>query len=414
MFMKYKSLNIILMFFLASFVVSVAQNDNVVPESVGFIRPGQMMDIPTSESYRSPYLFRVGISSELIQFDPQTLWRRGIFFESDITPKMRFNTSIVQPVAESDTLTKTQFGFNFQYLITKFHDFSISCGIQDFVVEAVASESQAFNHTTGFREMSPFLVISQINRFEDYFIHSYLGLGGGRFKYDLQGETDSGSTAGSPIGLFAGFLLRTKSANIQKTWDFVAEYDGGGINIGAKIPVLSNFSFSVGFVNVENLPTRGAADFSVQEKPALVIGLSVDFPRPTKTTKERRLPESPLATGIVTESDSSTFDQMKTPTFIGSIEQVFALRDSVRWYKSEISNLQNSVAKHRKQMDVYIDSVRTIRLSRFNYEKNLNRALRYLYESLQHYQAKDYSRSLEFANKAIDLNPNLALGYARR
>nr|MBC8456169.1 hypothetical protein [bacterium] len=219
--MNYKSLNIILMFFLASFIVSSAQNNSVEPENLGFIRPGQMMDIPTSESYRSPYLFRVGISAEMIQFDPETLWRRGIFFESDITPKIRFNTSIVQPpVSIPDTLTKTQFGFHFQYLITKFHDFSISCGIQDFVIEAVASEDQASRNATGFREMAPFLVISQINRFEDYFIHSYLGLGGGRFSHDLQGELESGSSTGSPIGLFAGFLLRTKSARSQKVWDF--------------------------------------------------------------------------------------------------------------------------------------------------------------------------------------------------
>ena len=412
--MNYKSLNIILMFFLASFIVSSAQNNSVEPENLGFIRPGQMMDIPTSESYRSPYLFRVGISAEMIQFDPETLWRRGIFFESDITPKIRFNTSIVQPpVSIPDTLTKTQFGFHFQYLITKFHDFSISCGIQDFVVEVVASEDQASRNTTGFREMAPFLVISQINRFEDYFIHSYLGLGGGRFSHDLQGELESGSSTGSPIGLFAGFLLRTKSARSQKVWDFIAEYDGGGINIGAKIPILNNFSCSAGFVNVENLPQWGREEFSQQESPALVVGFSVDFPRPNRTAKERNLPESPLVSGVFTERDSVSLGKTKTPSF-ESIGQISVLRDSVLWYKNEVFNLQNSVAKHRKQLDVYIDSIRTIRLSRFNYEKNLNRAMRYLYESLQHYQAKDYSRSLEFTNRAIDLNPNLALAYARR
>ena len=60
------------------------------------------------------------------------------------------------------------------------------------------------------------------------------------------------------------------------------------------------------------------------------------------------------------------------------------------------------------------DSIRHLHLDMTISEVNLNKAMKYLSNSLNLYYSKNYSLALEETDRALDIFPNLAIAYARK
>ena len=61
-----------------------------------------------------------------------------------------------------------------------------------------------------------------------------------------------------------------------------------------------------------------------------------------------------------------------------------------------------------------MDSSRIYYLEKQIDQSNLNKVSRHLTRCLRHFYAKEYREALAEVDKAIDINPNIAIAYARR
>ena len=93
---------------------------------------------------------------------------------------------------------------------------------------------------------------------------------------------------------------------------------------------------------------------------------------------------------------------------------VHTVRDSMIMLKNEMRNLMVQLASIEQQSQFLEDSLLSMKLSRNVDEKNMNEAMRHLSKSLRYFYASDYRTALQEVVSALDLNPNMALAYARR
>ena len=91
-----------------------------------------------------------------------------------------------------------------------------------------------------------------------------------------------------------------------------------------------------------------------------------------------------------------------------------SLRDSLRIADFEIDNLHGQLAMRNQSGIVMVDSVRSMQLRIEMMKSNMNVTMRHLSASLQHYYKEDYRDALQEVEMAIQLNPDLAIAYARR
>ena len=90
------------------------------------------------------------------------------------------------------------------------------------------------------------------------------------------------------------------------------------------------------------------------------------------------------------------------------------LQDSLEYNSFQINNLLEHNAQMEQQIRVLIDSSRGLRLENQVFKSNLNKTMRHLSRSLRHYYSEDYMLALQEVELAIQLNPELAVAYARR
>jgi tetratricopeptide (TPR) repeat protein len=90
------------------------------------------------------------------------------------------------------------------------------------------------------------------------------------------------------------------------------------------------------------------------------------------------------------------------------------LRDSLRIAQFEIDNVHGQVAMLEQERVVLSDSVRAMQLRIQMMKSNVNYTMRHLSSSLQHFYQGNYRDALQEVEMAIQLNPDLAIAYARR
>ncbi|MCD6205967.1 MAG: tetratricopeptide repeat protein [Candidatus Marinimicrobia bacterium] len=370
---------------------------------VAFTKPGYMMKIPTSSIYRTPYIFRTGISTDIYGF-ADTLITRGVFFETDLSNTFKIGVTSIQGLGTSPPV---EFGLHFQKRLFVYGDISFSAGIHDLVLKQGDKE---LNIDT--RTLSIFGVISNEKQFENSSMSTYMGFGTGGL------ATGFGSDSATSAGVFAGILLHTNIMAERGGVEFIGEFDGGGINAGVRIPFTKDYNLSLGVNNLVKLYNFGAEDFdltNVSDYPSLNIGLDFRIPRVKPESARRRRLE-----GMVDDESQMVLDMeeqfaMKLDSTLKAADfEIAKLKDSLRVFESEIKYLTSEVAQLRQKTAVLEDSVRSAKLARHAMEQNINLALKHLSRSLRYFYAGDYREALQEVEAAIDLNPNLALAYARR
>jgi len=370
---------------------------------VAFTKPGYMMKIPTSSIYRTPYVFRTGISTD-IYGSVDTLISRGVFFETDLSSSFKIGVTSIQGLGSAPPV---EFGIHFQKRLFVYGDISFSAGIHDLVLKQGDKELNIDTKT-----LSIFGVISNEKQFENSSLYTYMGFGTGGL------ATGFGSDSATSAGVFAGLLLHTNIMADRGGIEFIGEFDGGGVNAGVRIPFTKDYNLTLGINNIVKLYNFGAEDFdvaSIRDYPSLNIGLDFRIPRVKPESARRRRLE-----GMVDEETQLILDMEEQfaikldSTLKAADYEIAKLKDSLKVFESEIKYLTSQVAQLRQKTAVLEDSVRSAKLAKHAMEQNINLALKHLSRSLRYFYAGDFREALQEVEAAIDLNPNLALAYARR
>jgi len=376
---------------------------------VAYTRPGLMMKIPFSTIGRSPYLFRTGFGTELHNFSPFNS-TAGIFFDMEVGRNFSLGFSSVQTadttnLANLDVSTyapPVEFGFHLQQRVFTYNDVSVSVGLQDIVFQNSESESGL---SLSPEQLSFFVVVSSAKQLGSYHLQTFLGFGTGGFgAQDSLPTTDS---TGAPAGVFAGFHLNTPFFNKWGGLDFVGEFDGIGINVGLRIPLTSDYRLNIGFTHIDKLPSWKIRYWSGH--PALTVGFDMAVPRRARRVIGDIAGPSPL----MTDTDDQFSDQFDSTLTMANF-MVSSLRDSVVMVNNEMRNLMVRLSAMEQKSNFLEDSLKSFKLSSNVEGKNMNEAMRHLSRSLRYFYGGDYRASLQEVESALDLNPNLALAYARR
>jgi len=396
--------------FFLIFVMVITFNDmSFAATRVAYTRPGLMMKIPFSTVGRSPYLFRTGFGTELHNFSPFNS-TAGIFFDMEVGRNFSLGFSSVQTadttnLANLDVSTYTppvEFGFHLQQRVFTYNDVSVSVGLQDIVFQNSESENGL---SLSPEQLSFFVVVSSAKQLGSYHLQTFLGFGTGGFgAQDSLPTTDS---TGAPAGVFAGFYLNTPFFNKWGGLDFVGEFDGIGINVGLRIPLTSDYRLNIGFTHIDKLPSWKIRYWSGH--PALTVGFDMAVPRRARRVIGDISGPSPL----MTDTDDQFSDQFDSTLTMANF-MVSSLRDSVVMVNNEMRNLMVRLSAMEQKSNFLEDSLKSFKLSSNVEGKNMNEAMRHLSRSLRYFYGGDYRASLQEVESALDLNPNLALAYARR
>jgi len=381
---------------------------------VAYTRPGPMMKIPFSSVGRSPYLFRVGFGTEIHNMSPFNT-AKGAYFSMDFSDKTTFGFSSIQGADTTrleTILTSTyrapiEFGFHFQRRVYIYNDVSFSVGIQDIVFQNDGSDGLSLDP----QELSLFGVVSSEKTISEYKMSTFIGFGTGGFGAADTVKRDSASTSSTQAGVFAGIILNTPFMDKWGGIDIVGEFDGTGINVGLRIPLTSDYRLNLGFTHIEKLPDWKSRYW--EGHPGITMGLDMSVPR-NKSSDASSIGPSPVPGETWPEAGNQGLSaEMDTTLFLAD-RAVTVVRDSMGMMTSEMRNLMIRLAAMEQHSKFLEDSLRAIKLNTNVNEKNMNDAMRHLSRSLRYFYSGDYRGSLQEVEAALELNPNLALAYARR
>jgi len=374
---------------------------------VAFSRPGSMMQIPSlAFEENSPNLFTIDVSGEVLNFDSEFRSFTGAFalkFQSKSGINMGLSgISLANPESMMEA------GFHIQKTILEYGDVTISTGIHDFLYRRDGRDEILIN------DISFFTVFTNHKKFDNYNLSIHIGGGTGKLNYDPQTEDEMKDDM--TVGGFLGFNLKTPYFQNNGGLDLIMEYDGEGINIGAKLPITNGYTFNFGMTHFENLSEfateskRGQERKGLQEDaPAISLGFTLKVPNLFTDNKAKTL-ESPY--DIFDDSYVST--EFRESEKEDLTQLINVLRDSITIAYHENINFYNHNLYLKQKIAVLMDSTRVFYLEHEVTRSNNNAIMRHISRSLRHFYAEEYRNALTEIDKAIEVNPNIALAYARR
>ena len=396
---------------------------------VAYTRPGLMMRVPTSSNKKTPYLFRAGVSTEFHNFNPFNT-ARGVYFETELGRGFSVGFSGVTPgdttrlskLEESTYNAPAEFGFHFQQRVYAYNDISVSVGLQDIVFQSDQTSEEMLSLNTSL--LSAFLVLSSEKDLGEYKFNTYFGFGTGGLApvdadtlpavFDDDGKVLSDTTSETNAGVFIGFLMKTPYFSKRGGMDIVGEFDGTGVNVGLRIPLTSDYRLNLGFTHMEKLPEWGNRYWSGH--PGFTIGFDMAVPRSPRIKVDGG-PSGPTniyAKNIQENERVGSFSPHRDSTVAMANFAVETLRDSMALMNNEMRNLLVRLNAMEQNSKFLSDSLKSMKLETNVTDKNMNEALRHLSRSLRHFYAGDYREALKEVDLSLELNPDLALAYARR
>ena len=383
-----------------------------------YTRPGLMMRVPTSSFQKAPYIFRTGFGVELHNFDPINT-AKGVYFDMELGRGFAAGFSAVQGgdttsldlLQESQYAPQVEFGFHFQQRLFTYNDISLSAGLQDIVFQNNQDEEQVLSLNTDL--LSFFLVLASEKDLGDYKMNTYMGFGSGGLGPMDSIKVVTDTTQQGNAGVFVGFLLKTPYFARTGGMDIVGEFDGTGVNVGLRIPLTSDYRLNLGFTHIERLPDWDSRYWTGH--PAFSLGLDMAVPRlPSGQVPQVGPSGRPMAPGIPVPEGYETVPMYRDSTIAMADFAVKSLRDSISMMDNEMRNLMVQLSAKEQQSKFLDDSLRSLKLDQNVSDKNMNEAMRHLSRSLRYFYAGDFRESLKEVDLALELQPDLALAYARR
>ena len=382
-------------------------NSSYSATRIAYLRPGPMMKIPFSMSGTSPYLFTAGFGTEFHNLAPINT-AKGFYYNMQAGSwLLGFSTGSAGDttrIANLDVSTyraPVEFGFHIQRQLYSKDNISFSLGLQDIVFE---------NKTSGLNldpnELSFFGVISSEQMIRDFKVNTFLGFGTGGFGAIDTIEVDSLKTSGTAAGVFMGLIFNTPYLDKWGGIDIVGEFDGNGINVGLRIPLTSDYRLNLGFTHIEKLPNW--KDRYWEGHAAFTLGFEISAARSSGV----KIPGGGPSPNIL-PNDKVSQTNIDT-TLMMADYAVSTLRDSMGMMNNEMRNLMIRLAAMEQHSKFLEDSLKAVKLNNNVSEQKMNDAMRHLSRSLRYFYAGNYRSSLQEVESALELNPNLALAYARR
>ena len=383
-----------------------------------YTRPGLMMRVPTSSFQKAPYIFRTGFGVELHNFDPVNT-AKGVYFDMELGRGFAAGFSAVQGgdttsldlLQESQYAPQVEFGFHFQQRLFTYNDISLSAGLQDIVFQNNQDAEQVLSLNTDL--LSFFLVLASEKDLGDYKMNTYMGFGSGGLGPMDSIKVVTDTTQQGNAGVFVGFLLKTPYFARTGGMDIVGEFDGTGVNVGLRIPLTSDYRLNLGFTHIERLPDWDSRYWTGH--PAFSLGLDMAVPRlPSGQVPQVGPSGRPMAPGMPVPEGYETVPMYRDSTIAMADFAVKSLRDSISMMDNEMRNLMVKLSAKEQESKFLDDSLRSLKLDQNVSDKNMNEAMRHLSRSLRYFYAGDFRESLKEVDLALELQPDLALAYARR
>ena len=358
---------------------------------VSFSRPGSMMQIP-GMAYEKEHqnLFTIDVSGEVLNFsDEFQKYSGALALKFQSKSGINFGVTGVS-LAEPDSIQEV--GFHFQKTIYQYGNVIISSGLHDFIYVPKADDVIKVN------DISFFTVFTTTTHFDNYDLSIHFGGGTGKLSYDPQ--TIDNNFEMIPDG-FLGFNLKTPYFQKNGGLDLMMEYDGEGINIGAKLPITSLYTFNFGITHFENLSEFageskiGTNKMALQaNSPAISFGFTFEVPN------------------LINVSNTTTKPIDIEKQNMGNL--ISMLRDSILIINYKNKNLFNKSLHCQQKVAVLMDSTRIFHLERQAVYANYNKIMRHISRSLRYFYADEFRQALTEIDMAIKIDPNVALAYARR
>ncbi|MFQ6618715.1 MAG: tetratricopeptide repeat protein, partial [Fidelibacterota bacterium] len=386
----------------------------VAGERIGYTYPGTMIMIPITYYKPYPYFLKAGFMGSIRGFSGKWSaagldsisgfkWARGIYFDIEPSSSYSVGLNFVKGITPGEPI---QYGLHFQRRVITYEDMAVAVGVSDVIFQETANAETFLQSNMG--TFSYFAVVSKERELNDYMLKWYIGFGSDRFAEGLRGE-EEGEAAGTAINVFAGFDLETRPIKYLGPFHVLGEYDGLGINLGAKIELTREYTLSLAIINSQNIFKFGNQKYwekgKLNHSSAIVLGLDFILPRKVPIVEKPPVPGVP-----VVEVKPGVPGEVAPPV----PEEIQLLRDSLEYSHKEIETLNDLIALLQQKISILKDSVQVVKADKFRFEQNINAALKHLSKSLRFFYAGDYDGALREVETAIEYNPNLALAYARR
>ena len=378
---------------------------------VVYLRPGPMMKIPFTSIAPSPYFFTAGTGTEIHNFGPFNT-ASGAYYSMDfangwswgVSTATGGDTTRIANLEVSTYKAPVEFGFHFQKRVLVRDNISFSLGLQDIIFE---NEKAGLNLDPA--QLSFFGIVSSESQISNYTFNTFIGFGTGGFgAIDTLEAVDSLATepASTNAGVFFGTIFNTPFLDKWGGIDIVGEFDGNGINVGLRIPLTSDYRLNLGFTHIEKLPNW--KDRYWEGHAAFTLGFEISAARSSGVM----VPGGGPSPNIL-PNDKVSLSNVDT-TLMMADYAVSTLRDSMGMMNNEMRNLMIRLAAMEQHSKFLEDSLKAVKLNNNVSEQKMNDAMRHLSRSLRYFYAGNYRSSLQEVESALELNPNLALAYARR
>ncbi len=301
---------------------------------------------------------------------------------------------------EIASTSPSNISFHIHKQIFKRNNIAINFGIHDMLYTAESPH-----------RVSLFTSFSYIQNLKNnYTLESALGFGTGSLTSDSHNYTESNLNT-DEVPFFLGFKLKTPIMKNKGGLDFLLEYDGGGLNVGAAIPLNPAWTINVAVTNFGEISKFGEWNENgtiLSDSPALGIGIQMNIPK----LKYKKVKSS------VNEL-SSIYNQIPYDESVDSLVRhatvlINALEDSLVQQIQDKENLKSINQSLNQHINYLKDSLSMVLLDDKIVQLNLNQAMKHLSQSLAYYYTQNYNDALEETDKAIALFPDLAIAYARK
>tara|TARA_Y100001936_G_C16057737_1_gene662153 strand:- start:830 stop:2173 length:1344 start_codon:yes stop_codon:yes gene_type:complete len=376
---------------------------------ISFIRPGALMRISNLDKKNQNDLFTITMGTEITSLGNIDSHSSGFAYNKTYMSGHSFGLSYIMlpytGINSSEMYqTDDEFGFHFQGPLYNTGRSTITGGIHDVLLS---------EDLINVKDISFFINFSNMMTSEEYTLTTLIGMGTGKLAYDPHAQTSNVSNdSASTLGLYAAFKLNTPFLKHWGGMDFLTEVIAQGINIGFKFPITTEYELSLGITNIQNLGSFSNQSSEnledreplMEDAPALAFGLTAKIPK-IRTKKSKKIAQDYPVLFIDGRVDSSLYN---------AGQYIYTLKDSMEILLQNINNVSANNVALELNNHFYKDSLNSMILEAKIQQSTQNEAMRHLSRSLRLYYQGDFQQALTEVDNAIELQPNIAVSYARK
>ena len=393
---------------------------------IAFSRPSTLLRTPSVQHFPpqdNPYLFTAGFSTETINFDLPS-FGTSIYLQTYTDNGFNLGltyTSIADPrtktqIDKANTTFEipTELGLHIQKTVYSAGNIKIDMGLSDIM-------ARQWNGKSSFQNPSLYTIFSSYKEFDKFSMTYNFGFGSGKVALDEHILVEDFEESGkSPIGYFLGFnLLTPEIPRLKNRLNLLFELDGTSINMGAKLPLTDEYIISMGVVNFSgmgdlgNRSKVGQSDVSVlPDASTICFGFEMNVPKLSKRniTNPYGNPDMVYYTEDAVESLRDSLNSVINTT----LDQYNAIADSIKFLTFSLENNSIENTSLYQKIAILEDSLYQRKNQQVIDIANYNKASRHISRALRYYYEQEYNQALIEIDQAIELNPNLAIAYARK